>query len=87
MYADYCMYEGTNKEVFQCFSDVYEHMGGHSGYGRSDEEIMQFRSMVDKFIELMDETEILKNIEYDEDKLDEVCEQLKHGYYTDEEPW
>ena len=80
MYMSYCRFEGTEAELNACLDEVNEHIYEEAEYEVSDREIQHFRQIVERFVEFMDEHELLDEYgELDNSRLDEICEAMKHG--------
>ena len=85
MYMSYCRYEGTRYELNACIGDAREHYYEEAEYEVCENEIDNFRQLIHNFVEFLGETEILdENGEINEDKLDEVCETMRHRYTTED---
>ena len=81
MYMSYCRFEGTKMELDACIDDVRDHYFEIAEYEVSGNEIDHFRKMVRNFVEFLNELELLNDDnEVDEDKLEEVCEMMRHRY-------
>lgn len=85
MYMSYCRFEGTLHEFIACKNDVMEHLQGEAEYKVSDEEIRNFRHLVDRMVEFLvyDTCLINEDGELDEDQLDLVCEAMSREYSED----
>ena len=84
MYMSYCRFEGTKAELNACLDEVNEHIYEEAEYEVSDREIQHFRQMVERFVEFMDENELLDEYgELDNSRLDEICEAMSKGYAED----
>lgn len=84
MYMSYCRFEGTKQELNACIYEVMEHINGEAEYEVSEDEIRCFRMMVYNMIDFLQGAELLnEDGELDAQKLEEVCEAMKHG--TEEE--
>ena len=55
MYMSYCRYEGTAAELNVCLEDVREHVYEEAEYEVSDREITNFKHLVTRFHEFMQE--------------------------------
>ena len=86
MYMSYCRFEGTAAELRACLGDVEEHINEEAEYEVSDREIRSFRSMVEDFVNFLNENELLdEDGELNEDELDRVCELMKQTAKDEEE--
>lgn len=86
MYMSYCRFEGTYAELRTCLNDVEEHVNQEAEYEVSDEEIQNFRNMVEYFHDFLCNMELLdEDGNLDIDALDEVCEAMAKSYDEEEE--
>lgn len=86
MYMSYCRFEGTYAELRTCLNDVEEHVNQEAEYEVSDEEIQNFRNMVEYFHDFLCNMELLdEDGNLDIDALDEVCEAMTKSYDEEEE--
>lgn len=86
MYMSYCRYEGTATELNVCLEDVKEHVYEEAEYEVSDREIANFKRMVTRFHEFLQEMELLEDdgrLNYEE--LDRICNAMGKSYQEEEE--
>lgn len=73
----YCRHYNTRLALSECIEDAQEHIDGVAECAVSDEEVWAFRKMVGEFYDFLNEAGLLNEFgELDEEKLDEVCEQM-----------
>ena len=81
MYMSYCRFEGTRHELGACIGEVYDHINEEAEYEVSENEIQNFRQMVESFVELLNDAEILTEYgEINEEALDQVCEKMAKSF-------
>ena len=86
MYMSYCRFEGTLHELRACMAEVGEHVNEDAEYEVSDNEIRQFRMMVDEIVTfLQDNLLIDEHGELDEEELDNVCEKMAQSFGGEDE--
>lgn len=86
MYMDYCRQDGTYRELKACLRDVEDHIAGVADDEIDFREIAAFRDMVGMFHDFLCENELLDDGGFlDFNRLDEICEAMKHGCYVEEE--
>ena len=85
MYMSYCRFEGTRHELGACIGEVYDHINEEAEYEISDNEIRNFRQMVNSFLELLNDAGILTEYaEINEEALDQVCEKMAQSFGGEE---
>lgn len=85
MYMSYCRFEGTLAELRACLSEVEDHIYEEAEYDVSEGEIRQFRRMIETITDFMGEHEIIDcDGQLDEERLDEICEKMRHGNVNEE---
>lgn len=79
-YMSYCRFEGTHHELRACLNEVQDHIDCEAEFSVSDGEIAQFKEMVEYFHEFLVDAGILEmGTRIQQDRLEEVCEQMRHG--------
>lgn len=86
MYMSYCRYEGTAAELNVCLEDVREHVYEEAEYEVSDREITNFKRMVTRFHEFMQEMDLIDECgELNHEELDRICLAMAKGYEQEDE--
>lgn len=86
MYMSYCRYEGTAAELNVCLEDVKEHVYEEAEYEVSDREITNFKQMVTRFHEFMQEMDLINEYgELNHEELDRICLAMAKGYEQEDE--
>ena len=79
MYMSYCRFEGTRAEMRACIDVVEDHINEEAEYEVSENEIDQFRSIVNDMVTFLRENDIIDyDTEVDENALEKVCESMRH---------
>ena len=86
MYMSYCRNEGALAEMRACLDNAQLHACQEAEHEVSEREIGCFKTMVTEFYNWIINMELVDEYgELDEDALNQLCEDMRHGYTEDED--
>lgn len=88
MYMSYCRFEGTKAELASCLYDVQDHIDETAESEISENEISNFRLMVENFVCFLNDNDLLDEYgNLNQDQLDQICEAMRKSYGMEDEEW